>query len=118
MPARQWSGDWSRISRAEVHRPSSPRTCTGARSGSWASLGRKAVEPMPIGSVTPSSTTTSSVVPATASTTLPSQSVPIPYTYAVPGSATNGTVEALLPATTFGTPVTCCQRCSRSLQDQ
>ena len=43
----------------------------------------------------------------TASTTLPSQSMLMPYSNFVPGSATNGALNASAePGTTFGMPVT------------
>ena len=74
---------------------------------------------IPSGPVTPSLMTTSSVVPATASTTRPSQSVLIPYSNRVPGSATSGARKAAMsPGTTLGRPVTCSYFTMSAFQNQ
>jgi hypothetical protein len=59
------------------------------------------------------------VTPLTASTTLPSQSVLIPYSNFVPGSATNGAVKMTFePDDTLGVPVTDSQRTRSAFQNQ
>ena len=63
---------------AEVHVPLSSLTWTVTAFAFWRSFMANDVSPMPSGPVIPSLTTTSSVVPATASTTRLSQSVLIP----------------------------------------
>jgi len=67
----------------------------------------------------PSLTATSSVTPLAASTTLPSQSVLMPYSNRVPGSATSGAWKITLnPESTFGMPVTDSQRTRSEFQNQ
>lgn len=67
----------------------------------------------------PSLIATSSGRPAAASTTRPSQSVLMPYSNRVPGSATSGAVKITSePESTFGVPVTDSQRCRPSSKNQ
>ena len=89
-----------------AHAPSSCLRWTGTELARCSGDMRNAVWLIPSGPVMPSAIATSSVLPPAASTTLPSQSVPIPYSYVVPGSATSGAVKhALRPDRTFGVPV-------------
>ncbi len=61
----------------------------------------------------------SSVWPLAASITLPSQSVLMPYSNIVPGSATSGAVKMTLsPESTFGVPVAASQRTMSAFQNQ
>ena len=74
---------------------------------------------MPSGPVMPSLIATSSATPEAASTTLPSQSVLMPYCQHVPGSAVSGAVKmTLAPDSTFGVPVADSQRTTSSLKIQ
>ena len=74
---------------------------------------------IPSGPVMFSLITTSSPWPATASMTLPSQSVLMPYSNVVPGSATSGALNASAkPGTTFGIPVTASYLARSAFQNQ
>jgi hypothetical protein len=54
--------------------------------------------------------------PLICSTTSPSQSVLTPYSQAVPGSLTSGAYRLRFsPDSTFGSPLSWCQRCSLAL---
>ncbi len=67
----------------------------------------------------PSLTATSSVTPLAASTTFPSQSMLIPYSNLVPGSASIGAVKMTLePDSTVGVPVAASHRWRSALQNQ
>jgi len=58
-------------------------------------------------------------MPLAASTTLPSQSVLMPYSSRVPGSATSGALKITLePESTFGVFVEASQRTRSAFQNQ
>jgi len=74
---------------------------------------------MPSGPRTSRAATTSSGAPATISTTRPSQSVLVPYSKRVPGSATSGAEKASsVPASTLAVPVARSQRSTSAFQNQ
>src|SRR5918993_5237758 len=87
-----------------VSDPSSPRWCMVARRERISSVVVKAVSFMPSGSKMRSANSSPSRLPLTPSTTLPTQSMFLPYSQRSPGS--NRSTErndAMVPVTTLGT---------------
>ena len=91
---------------AEPQAPSSPCTWTMTTLSCRAASRANIVSLMPSGVVMLSRITTSRVVPATDSTTFPSQSVLMPYSNRSPGCEVMGALNASAdPGTTLGMPV-------------
>ena len=118
-PPAHHSGSWDQSSSVASHAPSSPRRCTGTEFARCASLIRNVVWVMPSGPRMCSAKYASSDWPLAASTTRPSQSVLMPYSYCVPGSATSGEAKiAFDPESTLGVPVASSQRTMSALKNQ